>query len=118
MSFTKFISIVLAILGFYYFIVILFDFLKSGNRPVQVTTHAVQFPEYEKPVIISDEPEKIVQPITPETEENSSKYLPPEDSVQNKNSKRKTPIIDLGLETVSGDPYIVNAENLSKFMVA
>ena len=118
MPFTKYISIVLAILGFYYIIVILFDLLKSGNRPVQVTTHAVKFPEYEKPVIISDEPEKIVQSINPGIDENLEKYFPREESVQNRNIKRKTPIIDLGLETVSGDAYTVNAENLSKFMIA
>jgi hypothetical protein len=118
MPFATYISIVLGILGFYYFIVILFDLLKSGNKSVQVTTHTVQFPEYEKPVIISDKPEEIKPPATSGSDENLKKYLPPDDSDENKKIKRKAPIVDLGLETISGEAYTVNAENLSKFMIA
>jgi hypothetical protein len=118
MSFSKFISIVFGILGSYYFIILLFDVLKSNNKVTQVTTHAVQFDRYEKPVIISDEPEESVKEINPGIEENLKKYLPAEDSVQPREVKRKAPIIDLGLETLSGDAYTVNAENLSKFMIA
>jgi hypothetical protein len=118
MVFSKFISFLFGFLGGYYFIIILFDILKSNNKVTQVTTHAVQFPKYEKPVIISDEQEESIKSINPGIEENLKKYLPAEDSVQTGAVKRMAPIIDLGLETLSGDAYIVNAENLSKFMIA
>ena len=118
MVFSKFISFLFGFLGSYYFIIILFDLLKSNNKVTQVTTHAVQFPKYEKPVIISDEQEESIKPVNPGIEENLKKYLPAGDSVQTVAVKRKAPIIDLGLETLSGDAYTVNAENLSKFMIA
>jgi hypothetical protein len=118
MAFNRFISIVFGILGSYYFIIILFDVLKSNNNVAQITTHAVEFDRSEKPVIISDGWEENAQPINIETEENSKKYLPEEDSIKNVLVKKKSPLIDLGLETLSGDPYTVNAENLSKFMIA
>jgi glycosylphosphatidylinositol transamidase (GPIT) subunit GPI8 len=118
MPFSRFISIVFGILGSYYFIIILFDMLKSNNNVAQVISHAVEFDRSEKPVIISDGWEENAQPINIETEENLKRYLPPEESIKTDEVKKKSPMIDLGLETVSGDPYTVNAENLSKFMIA
>jgi len=118
MPFSKFISIVFGILGSYYFIIILFDVLKSTNKVAQVTNHAVQFDISEKPVIISDDPGESVKPINPGIEENLKKYLPAEDTFQTGEIKQKAPIIDLGLETLSGEPYIVSAENLSKFIIS
>jgi hypothetical protein len=118
MLFSKFISVVFGILGSYYFIIILFDILKSNNKVTQVTTHTVQFDRSEKPVIISDEPEESAKAINPGIEENLKKYLVVEDSIHPREVKRKAPIIDLGLETLSGDAHTVNAENLSKFMIA
>ncbi len=78
MPFTKYISIVLGILGGYYFIIILFDLLRSGNKPVQVTTHAVQFDKAEKPVMILDEPGEDIQQDNSRTEGDVKKYMPPE----------------------------------------
>jgi glycosylphosphatidylinositol transamidase (GPIT) subunit GPI8 len=118
MPFSKFISIVSGILGSYYFIIILFDVLKSNTDVAQITTHAVQFDRCEKPVVISDGWEENAQPINTETEENFKKYLPPEESIKTDEVKKKSPMIDLGLETLSGNPYTVNAENLSEFMIA
>ena len=118
MPFTKYISIVLGILGCYYFIIILFDLLRSGNKPVQATTHAVEFDKTEKPVVIFNEPDEDIQPENFRTDANAKKYMPREPSTYSSETKRKTPLIDLGLETVSGEPYTVNAENLSKFMIA
>lgn len=117
MAFNKFISFVFGILGSYYFIIILFDVLKS-NKVAQVTTHTVQFDRDEKPVIIADEWEENVQPTNRETEESTKKYLSEEESIKPVEVKKKSPMIDLGLETISGDAYTVNAENLSKFMIA
>ena|SRR6185312_10060618 len=114
MTFSKFISLVFGILGGYYFIIILFDVLKSNSKIAQVTNNVVQFDTIEKPEIVSSEPEEILQSTNTKSEENFKKYLPPEENVQTKNS----PLIDLGLETISGDAYTVNAENLSKFMIA
>ena len=118
MLFSKFISNVLGILGSYYFIIILFDLLQSNSKVAQVTTHAVQFDTSEKPVIVSDEAEKSPQSIKQETEENLKNYLPPEGSFQVREVKVNSPTIDLGLETLSGGAYTVDAENLSKFMIA
>lgn len=115
MPFTKFISIVSGILGSYYFIIILFDLIKSNNRVAPATTHAVQFKGADKPVLVSDESEESAQFNNSEREEYLKKYLPPDYTGQVEN---KSPIIDLGLETLSGEPYTVNAENLSKFMIA
>lgn len=118
MAFSKFISIVSGILGSYYFIIIVFDLLQSISKVAQVTTHAVQFDTSEKPVIISGDTEESVQVVNPGTEENLKNYLPQEDSLRIRKVKANSPMIDLGLETLSGDPYTVNAENLSKFMIA
>lgn len=118
MPFSKFISIVFGILGCYYFIVILFDILRSNSKVAQVTTHSVQFDTSEKPVIMSDGSEENLQRAIPETEGNLKNYLPPEESLQVREIKKNSPIIDLGLETLSGGAYTVNAENLSKFMIA
>ena len=118
MPFTKFISIVLGILGFYYIFIILFDLLRSGNKPVQVTTHAVQFNKTEKPVVIFDEPVEDIQTENSQTDANEKKYMPRDPFAFGRETKRKSPLIDLGLETVSGEAYTVNAENLSKFMIA
>ena len=118
MPFSKFISIVSGILGSYYFIIILFDLIKSNNRVAQVTTHAVQFESPDKPVLVSDEPEESVQFNNSEREENFKKYLPREYTGQTREVENKSPIIDMGLETLSGEAYTVNAENLSKFMIA
>ena len=118
MPFTKFISIVLGILGRYYFIIILFDLLRSGNKPVQVTTHDVQFNKTEKPVVIFGDPGEDIQAEISLTSGNAKKYMSSEPPAYSRETKRKTPLIDLGLETVSGEPLIVNAKNLSKFMIA
>ncbi|HEY5393612.1 MAG TPA: hypothetical protein VIJ57_15920 [Hanamia sp.] len=115
MPFNKFISIVPGILGSYYFIIILFDLIKSNNRAAPVTTHAVQFEGSDKPVQVSDEPEESVQISNSKSEQNLKKYLPPDYTGQ---VESKSPVVDLGLETLSGDAYTVNAENLSKFMIA
>jgi hypothetical protein len=100
MPFNKFISIVLGILGSYYFIIILFDVLKSGAPAVQATDHIIRFENKEKPVIIVDEPVK------------------QEDRERRIDLAIKSPVIDLGLETISGEAYTVNAENLSKFIMS
>lgn len=118
MTFSKFISFVFGVLGSYYFIIILFDVLKSNNKIAQVTTHVVQFDTIEKPEIVSSEPQEILQSTNTKSEEDFKKYLPPKDNVQTKVDKKKSPLIDLGLETISGDAYTVNGENLSKFMIA
>jgi len=118
MAFSKFISIVFGILGSYYFIIILFDVLQSNNKVAQVTNHTVQFDTSEKPVIVSDEAEKSPQPINQGTEENLKNYLPQEDPLRIRKVKTNSPMIDLGLETLSGGAYTVDAENLSKFMIA
>lgn len=118
MAFSKFISIIFGILGSYYFIIILFDVLKSNNKVAQVTNHVVQFDTIEKPVIVSAEPEEILQSANTKPEQKFKKYLPLEDNVQTRVDKKSSPLIDLGLETISGDAYTVNGENLSKFMIA
>jgi hypothetical protein len=84
----------------------------------QDTTHTVQFDTSEKPVMISGDTEKSVQGVNTETEERFKQYLPVEDSNKTESVKKNSPMIDFGLETLSGDPYTVNAENLSKFMIA
>jgi hypothetical protein len=118
MPFSKFISIVLETLGSYYFIMILFDVLKSNNEVGQRINHRVHFDLAEIPVIVSDEPEENFQAINSEASKNLEKYVPVEDSFKAVEIKENSPIIDLGLETISGDAYTVNAENLSKFMIA
>jgi len=118
MPFNKFISIVSGILGSYYLIIILFDLIKSNNRVTPVTTYAVQFESPEKPVLVSDEPGESAQFNNSEREENLKKYLPLDYKVQTREVENKSPVIDLGLETLSGEAYTVNAENLSKFMIA
>ena len=117
MPFSKFISIVSGILGSYYFIIILFDLIKSNNRVAQVTNHAVQFEGPDKPVLVSDEPEESVQFNNSEREENLKKYFPPDFTGQTREVENKSPVIDLGLETISGDAYTLSAENLSKFIM-
>lgn len=118
MPFSKFISIVFGILGSYYFIIILFDVLQSNSKVAQVTTHIVQFDTSEKPVIVLDEAEERPQPVNQGTEENLKNYLPQEGSFQVREVKANSPMIDLGLETLSGGAYTVDAENLSKFIIA
>ncbi len=118
MPFTKFISIILGILGCYYFIIILFDLLRSGNEPVQVTTHALQFDKTEKPVVIFGDPAEDIPTENSRSDVDEKKYLPRGPLAKSHQTKKKSPIVDLGLETVSGEPYTVNAENLSKFMIA
>jgi hypothetical protein len=118
MPFSKFISVVIGILGSYYFIIVLFDVLKSRTPAVQATNHSIQFGNMENPVIISDVPERNLQSFNADNKRNQEKYLPAEESEQAVGFKVKTPMIDLGLETLSGDPYTVNAENLSKFIMS
>ena len=118
MPFSQFISIILGILGSYYFIIILFDILKSSAPTVQATNHTIQFENKENPVIISDKPERNIQSFNSENKRNQEKYFSKEESEQSVEFKVKSPLIDLGLETLSGDAYTVNAENLSKFMMA
>jgi hypothetical protein len=117
MPFTKFFSIVLEILCCYYFIIIVFDLLKSANKPVEVTTHTVQFDKIPKPVVISGDPGEDIDGDNSFTDENLIDHKPPKLAAQSKKTKKKTPLIDLGLETISGEPYTVNAKNLSKFMI-
>src|ERR1017187_1666312 len=117
MPFTKFFSILLEILCCYYFIMIVFDLLKSANKPVQVTTHAVQFDKIPKPVVISGDTVEDIDGDDSLTDENLIDHRPPKPAAQSKKTKKKTPLIDLGLETISGEPYTVNAKNLSKFMI-
>jgi len=117
MPFSKFISIVYGILGSYYLIIILFDLIKSNNRVAQVATHAVKFEGPDKPVLVSDEREDGAQFNNSEREENLKKYLPPDFTGQTREVENKSPVIDLGLETISGDAYTLSAENLSKFIM-
>ena len=113
----KFIIIIGGFLGMYYFVIILFDLLKSNNSVVQATNHSVQFEKSEKPIIISGDSEEMNLPVNLGIDGNIKKYLSSEDSVKNENViKKNSPIIDLGLETISGDAYTLSAENLSKFM--
>ena len=117
MIFNKFIIIIGVFLGIYYFIIILFDLLKSSNSVVHATNHSVQFEKSEKPIIISEDSQEKNLPVNVGIDENIKKYLPPEDVVKNEDVvKKSSPIIDLGLETISGDAYTLSAENLSKFM--
>lgn len=116
MPFSQFISIVLGILGSYYFIIILFDVLKSSTSTVQATNHTIQFENKENPVIIAEEPERSVQSFNAENKKSREKYLPAEGREREVDFNMKSPMIDLGLETISGEAYTVNAENLSKFM--
>ena len=109
MPFTKYISIVQGILGCYYIIIIVFDLLKSGNKAVQVTTHGVQFDKIPKPVVITGDPGENIDQDNSFTGKNLIDHKPPKAAVQSKKAKKKTPLIDLGLETISGEPYTVNA---------
>jgi len=118
MPFNKFISIILGILGSYYFIIILFDVLKSSTPGVQATNHTIQFESKENPVIIAEELERSERFFNPEDKKNHEKYLPAEGRKREVDFKMKSPMIDLGLETISGDAYTVNAENLSEFMMS
>ena len=115
MLFHQFISIVSGILGSYYLILILFDLIKSNNRVAPVTTHAVKFEAPDKPVLVSDETEESAQFNNSKKEEYLKKYLPPDYTQQ---AREKSPMVDLRLETVTGEPYTLNAENLSKFIIA
>ena len=117
MPFSHFISVVLGIFGSYYFIVILFDILKSSAPAVQATNHTVQFESKENPVIIAEEPEKSEKFFNTEDKNSPEKYLPAEERKRKVDFTTKSPMIDLGLETISGEAYTVNAENLSKFMM-
>ena len=117
MTFNKFIIIIGGFLGIYYFVIILFDLLKSNNSIAQATNHSVQFEKSEKPIIISEDSQEKNHPVNLEIDENIKKYLPSDDLVKSEGVvKNKSPIIDLGLETISGDAYTLSAENLSKFM--
>ena len=118
MPFHQFISIVSGILGSYYLILILFDLIKSNNRIAPVTTHTVKFEGPDKPVLVSDETEESAQFNNSQREEYLKKYLPPDYTGQKRKDENKSPVIDLRLETISGEPYTLNAENLSKFMIA
>lgn len=117
MPFSQFISIILGILGSYYFIIILFDVLKSGAPSVQVTNHTIQFENKESPVIIAKDPERSERLLNPDDKKSHEKYLPAEEHEREVGFKMKSPMIDLGLETISGEAYTVNAKNLSKFMM-
>ena len=117
MPFIKFFSTLLEILCCYYFIIIVFDLLKSANKPVEVTTHKVQFDKIQKPVVITGDPGEGIDGDNSFTDENRIDHKQPKSAAQSKKPKKKTPLIDLGLETISGEPYTVNAKNLSKFMM-
>ena len=114
MFFNHFITMIGLFLGIYYFIIILFDLLKSNNNLVHATNHSVQFEKSQKPVIISGDSEEMNLPVI---DENIKKYLPSDDVVKGVGAvDKKSPIVDLGLETISADAYTLSAENLSKFM--
>lgn len=118
MTFNKFIIIIGGFLGIYYFVIILFDLLKSNNSIVHATNHSVQFEKSEKPIIISEDSQEKNHPVNLGIDENIKKYLPSEDGIKNEDVvKKNSPIIDLGLETISGDAYTLSAENLSKFIM-
>jgi len=116
MPFSKFIAIVLGILGSYYFIILLFDLLKSNGRDVQAINHTVHFEKNENPVFVANE--STTPSFNPGNMENHENFLPAERENQGNGIKMKSPMIDLGLETLSGDAYTVNAENLSKFIMS
>ena len=117
MTFNKFIIIIGEFLGIYYFVIILFDLLKSNNSIVHATNHSVQFEKSEKPIIITEDSHEKKSPVNVGIDENIKKYLPSEDVVKNEDVvKKSSPLVDLGLETISGDAYTLSAENLSKFM--
>ncbi|MDQ2719391.1 MAG: hypothetical protein M3Z26_06460 [Bacteroidota bacterium] len=107
MLFNKFISIILSVFGGYYLIVILFDVLKSKNHVATVNTHRVQF-ESDNPMMINDEEVN----LSLSTKVDINDYKPKEDT------KKNSLLIDLGLETLSGESYEMSAENLSKFIIA
>ena len=115
MPFSKFITIVLGILGSYYFIILLFDLLRSNGRDVQAINHTVHFEKNENPVFVAD---KSTETSFNRDMENPENFLPAEKEKQGNDIKMKSPMIDLGLETLSGDAYTVNAENLSKFIMS
>lgn len=117
MPFSKFVSIVLGILGSYYFIIVLFDVLKSRTHVIQPINHAIQFESNEAPVVIVDDPKRNEGFFNPDGNGNQEKNFPTQKSEPDVDSNLKSPIVDLGLETISGDAYTVNAENLSKFMM-
>jgi hypothetical protein len=117
MTFNKFIIIIGAFLGTYYFVIILFDLLKSKNNIVNTFKHSVQFEKSQKPIIISGDSEEMNLPVNLGIDENIKKYLPSDGVVISEGAaEKKSPIIDLGLETISGDAHTLSAENLSKFM--
>jgi len=116
MPFSKFIAIVLGILGSYYFIILLFDLLKSNSRDVQAVNHTVHFETNENPIFVADE--ATATSSNRENMESPENFLPAEREKQGNGIKMKSPMIDLGLETLSGDAYTVNAENLSKFIMS
>ena len=117
MIFNKFIFIIGFIWCGYYLLLILFDLLKSSNRPAEVTTHHVKF-ESENPVLITDESiSKNQLGNNGETFYSHKDYLPKGDMNDlNTPDKTKSVMFDLGLETISGAAYEVSAENLSKYM--
>src|SRR6185312_10168598 len=102
MPFSKFISIVLGILGSYYFIIILFDVLKSSTPTVQATNHTIQFESKEDPVIIAEVSERSERFFNREDKISPEKYLPAEGREREVDFISKSPMIDLGLETLSG----------------
>jgi len=116
MPFSKFITIVLGILGSYYFIILLFDLLKSNGRDVQAINHTVHFEKNENSVFVAHESK--ATSFNRRNMENPENFLPEERQIQGNGIKMKSSIIDLGLETLSGDAYTVNAENLSKFIMS
>ena len=118
MLFANYISFVMGIFGCYYVIVILFDLLKSSNKSLEVTTYAIQFDKTEEPVFISDERVEDRRPDNSPTDTNEKKILPQKPSPDGPEASGRSPIIGLGLETLTGEPLTVNAENLSKFMIA
>ncbi|MEO6837202.1 MAG: hypothetical protein ABI185_02365 [Ginsengibacter sp.] len=117
MVFNQFITIIGGFLGLYYFVIVLFDLLKQNNSSVQATNNSIQFEKSEKPIIISEDSQEKNQPVKLGIAENIKNYFPSSDVVKNEDGvKKSSPIIDLGLETISGDAYTLSAENLSKFM--
>lgn len=116
-DFNKFIFIVGFIWSGYYLLVIFFDLLKSASRVAEVNTHHVEF-ESEKPVLINDESAFSNHFDYTEVSSYSDKeYLPKDSTIDfNPNERKKSLMVDLGLETISGEAYEVSAENLSKYM--
>src|SRR5579863_5673545 len=104
MFFANYILLVAGILGCYYVIVILFDLLESNNKSLQGTSYAIQFAKTEKPVAISEDHVDVSGPDNFPMDTNEKKIRPQKPSPDGPETSRRSPIIGLGLETLTGEP--------------